>query len=216
MLTVMRWCRLGLVCVVGGCGPLADASTSSGGATAHGSSGASDDDSTGPGVPPTSSTGEPAPTPVDPEAACAAHCDAVAACRQVPVDAMCAATCLDGLGGGGGDPQACRQADATLLACVATLPCDVLLAEAPQRACDPELRVMLGACGLCTGGAGWVDADTCFMDELCEDGLLRVECDATTCVCTEDGAFIRACPSNGCDSDGLPGDGLQCCRDAAL
>jgi len=58
------------------------------------------------------------------------------------------------------------------------LPCDLLLDEEGYRACEPELQVMLTACELCMYVIGWIDADTCFLDDLCPDGHHRVECDA--------------------------------------
>lgn len=150
------------------------------------------------------------PPAIDPEVACAALCAAEARCREVPVQPECVPDCVAGLGDGPGDEPACSATDALLTACRAELACEVLLDEGGYRACEPELRAMLTACGLCMFDYGWIDADTCYLDDLCPDGHHRIECDAQTCVCTHDGMFLGSCPSQGCEN-GAPVNAFSCC-----
>ncbi|MFZ6177277.1 hypothetical protein ACOXH8_01000 [Nannocystis pusilla] len=98
--------------------------------------------------------------------------------------------------------------------CLATLSCEVVQDDGGVRACEPELRAMLEACSLCHSDAGWLDLDSCFIDDLCPEGLRRVECDASSCVCTFEGEVLAVCPG-GCDPDGLPSGGFACCSQLA-
>jgi hypothetical protein len=201
-------CALPVGCGPGSGDPTGTAESSTGSTTTTttptGSEGAS-----------TVDTNEPPPTdlptaPVDPEAACTALCETSAACNGHPFDPGCVTTCLDGLGHGSGNEPGCIAADAALVACRAALDCEALADDSGYPSCDPELRVMLGACRLCRGSAGWVDHETCYMEDLCVEGLRRVECDDVTCVCTFEGAVTKICPG-GCDPDGLPTKGFGCC-----
>jgi hypothetical protein len=138
-------------------------------------------------------------------------CTAQALCREQAEDPRCVLDCVSRLGHGSGNEPGCTAADAALTACRADLPCDVLQDGDSYRACEADLRVMLTACGLCMFMLGWVDTETCFVDDLCPDGHHRIECDADTCICTHDGAFLKACPSIGCAPDGIPPDAYACC-----
>lgn len=195
--------------LLGACGPTPPEPGATATATGTSSSSStSSHDASGP----VTTTGEPRLDlpPVTPEAACAALCETSAACSETTVDPECVEWCVDGLGHGSGNKPGCIEADAVLTACRATLPCDVLQDEGGYRACDRELRAMLTACRLCHGLAGWIDQDTCFNDNLCPDGLERIECDAQSCVCTFEGEVLAVCPG-GCDPDGLPSSGYACC-----
>ena len=207
----MRRIVLGLSFTAFACGPAAAPSTTDAettAATTLATTLASSTDEPSP-TSTTVATGE--PEPVEPEAACAAVCDAKAACWQQPVDPGCEQSCLFLLHT---DPDpACSPADAALTSCLATLSCDVLLSDHPDRACDPELRAMLTACRLCHNSGGPVEPNSCYSDELCPDGLLRIDCDDNTCICTLDGAVTRICPSTGCGLEGFPNTPLTCCRD---
>ncbi|MBK7827965.1 hypothetical protein [Nannocystis sp.] len=204
----MRGIVLGLSCAAFACGPAAAPSTTDA-ETTTGATLAASTDEPSPTSTAIASTGE--PDPVEPEAACTALCDAKAACWQQPVDPACVQSCLFLLQTGH-DPE-CLPADAALTACLATLSCEILLGDNPSRACDPELRAMLTACRLCNISGGPVDANSCYSDELCPDGLLRIDCDNNTCICTLEGAVTRICPSTGCGLEGFPNTPLTCCRD---
>jgi hypothetical protein len=192
-----------------GCGPSPPDVTVTDGSTAASTSTATSTTST------TSdpTTGEPRlDVPVDPAAACAAYCDAQAACG-LPITPECVDNCVNGLGESAGGPKpGCFEADAALTACLATLSCKLLQAEDSERACDPELRAMLTACSLCNHGGGWVDeGSSCYVDRLCLDALLRVDCDADTCTCSVEGVVTETCPSEGCIPEGFPATDLACC-----
>lgn len=192
-----------------GCGPTPPGETVTDGSTAASST--ATDASTTSTTDPTTGASPPDLPSVDPEAACAAYCDTKAACG-FPVTPECVEYCVNGLGQPAGGPKpGCHEADAALTACLATLSCEVLEADDSERACDPELRAMLKACSLCHHSGGWVDADSCHIENLCPDGLVRIECDADVCVCTLEGVFTESCPSKGCEPEGFPSSGFQCC-----
>lgn len=201
-----------------GCGPVAGEPGGTGDTSLGSTTATPTGEATGSATASTSDAADPPPdlpAPNDPQAACAALCETTAACHGQPLDPGCVTRCVDGLGHGLGQAsdnyQACVAADAALVACRAALDCEALADDSGYPSCDPAMRVMLGACRLCRSDAGWVDHDTCFMTELCEAGLTRIDCDEVTCVCTFEGAVTKICPG-GCDPDGIPAKGLGCCR----
>lgn len=204
----MRGRALSLVALIA-CGPTSPGEPD--GSTAASSSTSTDASTTSTTAP---TTGDPPPDlPVDPALACAAYCDAQPACG-LPVTPECVEYCIDNLGHGAGNLKpGCVTADAALVACFATLDCEALGdQDSRYRACEPRLRSMLAACALCrTESSGWVDEGSCHIQELCPDGRERIECDADVCVCTFEGEVTEVCPSGGCDPEGFPSSGFQCC-----
>ena len=144
-----------------------------------------------------------------PEAACLAYCEAQAQCLAAPVSADCVPTCIAGLGLGGLHSPACIAADAVLTACQATLDCAADMYRDP--ACEAPFRAALAACRVCQNTGGPLAPDGCYIDIYCTEGLRRMECRGATCVCSFDGAFIKTCPSAGCDAEGWPVTNFACC-----
>lgn len=144
-----------------------------------------------------------------PEAACLASCEAQARCLAAPVSADCVPTCIAGLGLGGLHEPACIAADAVLTACQATLDCAADMYRDP--ACEAPFRAALAACQVCQNTGGPLAPDGCYIDIYCTEGLRRMECRGATCVCSFDGAFVKTCPSAGCDAEGWPVTNFACC-----
>lgn len=147
--------------------------------------------------------------PVDAEAHCAAWCDRRMTCFPDSMWSGCVANCVAGLGRNAEPDAACVAADAALLDCQTGLPCADFYGD--PDACDGFKPAVAIACNLCWLDGGWVDEGECFVQDLCPTQTRRVDCDASGCVCTIDGAVVANCPGDTCDVEGYPLRSFGCC-----